>query len=416
MVRLVTLIALVVSAAGCKTANPESCELPENKDQPACSNVDAPVDGAFCDDTHTCSSGVCSAGECVECIRNMDCADVATPTCDTTAHTCRACAAHRDCDSQACLPSGVCVPEGNVAYVANPGGGTDCTKAAPCATLNAAVAKSTTHIKIQGTMPISDSILSTIASKAVTILADPGAKLQRSTQGPILEVQGDNADVTIYDLQIREGLGTSGDGVVLSGGNARLTLERVALIGNGGRGVFSASGGKLTMRQCIVSTNTLGGGNIQNIEVEMTNNIIVANGGGGSSTGGLTLAPNVGSVFQYNTVSDNVSSLATDATRGINCVVAFLADSNIVTGNKLGPGCTFNSSLFDATVLGTGNRIGDPKFKNIDTNNPTGNEFYRINAGSMAIDGGEASGVTIDIDGEPRPQGTQNDMGADELP
>jgi len=362
-----------------------------------------------------CAEGVCNAGVCVECVLNQDCADLANPTCDTASHTCRPCGKHADCDSEACLPTGVCVAETNVAYVANPGGGTACTKAAPCATVNAAVARSTTHIKIEGA--ITDPDLTSITGKGVTILADPRATLSRSMTGPILEVQGDNADVTILDLAIRDGLGSGGDGVVLAGGTAKLTLERVALIGNGGRGVFAASGGKLTMRQCVVSTNTLGGANVQNIAIEMTNNLFVANGGAGSSTGGLTLAPNVGSVFQFNTVADNLSSTTTVATRGINCVLAFAADSNIVTTNALGPSCTFTSSLFDGVVAGACNRMGDPMFKSVGVANPTRKDFYRIQAGSLAIDGGAASGATlVDIDGEPRPGGNLNDMGADELP
>jgi parallel beta-helix repeat protein len=56
-------------------------------------------------------------------------------------------------------------------------------------------------------------------------------------------------------------------------------------------------------------------------------------------------------------------------------------------------------------VTGTHNTWGDPRF---------GPDGYHLMAGSAAIDRGINAGVTIDIDGEPRPQGSAPDLGADE--
>jgi hypothetical protein len=49
---------------------------------------------------------------------------------------------------------------------------------------------------------------------------------------------------------------------------------------------------------------------------------------------------------------------------------------------------------------------GDPLFAN---------DGYHLTAGSPAIDKGVDAGVTVDIDGEPRPTGTGYDLGADEF-
>jgi hypothetical protein len=422
MIRLVSLIAIALASAGCGEKNPLFCQ--GHSTDPRCDG-DGGVVGPPCDDNHPCASGACKTppGVCVGCLTNGDCTtNVLAPTCNMTTNTCGKCTQHSDCDSQACLSTGACAAEADVAYVeaGSPATNADCTRVAACDTLNKAVATDRKFIKFRATGTVTDSALSVIDGKTVTILADPGAKLSRSTAGPILSVTNDNADVTIVDLEITGGLGVTGDAVNLSGGTgttaAKLTLEHVAIVVNGGFGVFSSSGGKLTMRQCMVSRNNAGGANVQNINIEMTNNMFVVNGDGAAQTGGLTLAPKVNSVFQFNTVANNISSTGTALTRGINCVVGFPADSNIVTGNTLGPTCTFNSSLFDVVVAGSMNRMGDPMFKNTDTSNPTGPDYFRIMTGSMAIDGAAASAPEmVDIDGDARPQGSAKDIGADEL-
>jgi hypothetical protein len=49
---------------------------------------------------------------------------------------------------------------------------------------------------------------------------------------------------------------------------------------------------------------------------------------------------------------------------------------------------------------------GDPLFAH---------DGYHLTAGSAAIDMGIDAGITVDIDGEPRPSGAGYDLGADEL-
>ena len=61
-------------------------------------------------------------------------------------------------------------------------------------------------------------------------------------------------------------------------------------------------------------------------------------------------------------------------------------------------------------INGTVNIWDDPRFLD-----PAGGD-YHISRDSAAIDDGVYSGVTEDIDGEPRPAGMGYDIGADEVP
>jgi hypothetical protein len=161
----------------------------------------------------------------------------------------------------------------------------------------------------------------------VTVFADPLAKITRSNTGAIVTVV-DGADVTIYDLEIATGLGGGGDGIAMSGTNTKLTLERVVLNDNDGHGVLAnntSSTGKLTMRRSIVVGNDGGGVNVSGVQIEMTNNLFVRNGSGDVNSGGLILDPLGGSVFEFNTIANNVSMSA--ATDGVSCVGSFNAST-----------------------------------------------------------------------------------------
>src|ERR1700733_10286633 len=101
-----------------------------------------------------------------------------------------------------------------------------CTLELPCGTLDAGVKMNRPYVKIEsGT--VSDNKGTTIDGKAVTILADPGAKLTRAVPGVILQVQNDGADVKIYDLEFADGTGMNNPAIsVPSGGAPKLALTR----------------------------------------------------------------------------------------------------------------------------------------------------------------------------------------------
>jgi hypothetical protein len=80
-------------------------------------------------------------------------------------------------------------------------------------------------------------------------------------------------------------------------------------------------------------------------------------------------------------------------------------------GNKV----TLNSTLFYANSSGD---LGGPgtivEVGYIAGQDPLLDTNYHLRAGSPAIDAGVNAGVTIDIDGDPRPMGPGYDIGADE--
>ena len=65
-----------------------------------------------------------------------------------------------------------------------------------------------------------------------------------------------------------------------------------------------------------------------------------------------------------------------------------------------------NGTDYSGNVIHTNDYPGNPAFSAAG---------YHLTAGSEAIDKGVDAGVTTDIDGEPRPAGVGNDLGADEL-
>ena len=262
-----------------------------------------------------------------------------------------------------------------------------------------------------------DVITAQNIDRSVTIFAEPGARLRRiTTTGPIITI-ANNADVTIFDLQIREGAGNNGHAIDILSEDASVTLDRVFLLDNAGRGVNAAQGTKLTMRRCVVSNNDEGGISMQDMAFDISNTLVVLNGDSGSPVGGVRVTgPEAGSTFLFNTVADNQANVPA---AGVDCNNAFTANSNIVANNGMGAACPFSHTLFENVTLPgggtTGNLSGDPNFDIVNSTMATSPRYYRINRGSMAIDNADpAATIVTDIDGDARPAGDA-DMGADEV-
>jgi hypothetical protein len=327
------------------------------------------------------------------------------------------------------LPDGSCADARDVAYVRPSGSGTACTDAAPCKTISDGInAKSI--VKVEGA--ITDGTPTTIDGKAVTILADRGSMLTRTTSGVALDVRNDGADVRVYDLEIAMGTGAKTDPAVsLSGnGSPMLTLTRVKIDNNAGIGIFTGAG-TLTVTQSTISGNGGGGILVSGGSFDITNSFIVSNGGPGNDP--LMGMPTFGGVlfnstnsastrrFEFNTISNNSSNSITGVFCGMNMAAASFAN-NIVYANQGGAGrfqiggpgvanCTWTYSDIGGLIpLTMGNMDMDPTFVDASKDN-----FHLMLGSPMKDKADPAATITVDFDGDPRPTG-KADIGADELP
>ncbi len=375
------------------------------------------ADGDCTGANRVCDLSMPDSSVCVQCTpARAEACTGNTPLCGA-ALTCRGCQRHDECGSNVCLPSGACAAEGEVAYVEGGKNGTLCTKEAPCGTLRAALMVQKDVVKVaMGTAE--DNAVAVIDGRAVTILAEPGAKLDRTGDGPILEVKSAGADVKIYDLEVAGASGSSGaDGIRLNTGTPKLTLVRVKVADNQGLGIV-ATGGTLTVTQSTVTNNDDGGLSAMGATFDVTNSFFYANGDIMSAVGGATLAPAPGSasVFSFNTVVNNHIQNSGALAGGVFCDTSGFAPSNNLiarnfvnsdatrpNSNTIGV-CQFPSSLIATTV---------DELKFVSPDNPP--YSFRLQAGSSAIDKATtASPVAVDFEGDARPQGAEKDVGADE--
>ncbi|HEY4178426.1 MAG TPA: right-handed parallel beta-helix repeat-containing protein [Kofleriaceae bacterium] len=389
-----------------------------------------------------------AAGTCVQCTAAEPGACTGTsPVCGSD-NACHGCAAHTDCaDSHACLPDGSCAAAADVAYVAPGGSGAACTATAPCGTLDAGLTTARPYVKI-ATGLVKDNKTTVIDGQAVTILADPGAKLDRDGDGAVLEVESANATVQIYDLEITGASGAAGaDGVQLTpnGGTPSLTLTRVTIDGNQGLGIettggsltltrstianntgggLTTTGGSLTLTRSTIADNAGGGLSLSATQFTIENNFIASNGSGSSGLGGVKLDGITTSgthQLDFNTITANLGPATVNT--GINCgtvTVPLVFSNNIVYANLVAGGgkqlggsvnCTATySDVGPDTTAGTGNVNSDPLFVDVNAAN------YHITSSSPAKDSADsAATLDIDFDGDSRPQGPARDMGADEV-
>jgi hypothetical protein len=271
---------------------------------------------------------------------------------------------------------------------------------------------------------LADSMTTTIDGKTVTILADPGARLDRIGDGVILEVKNDGADVQIFDVEITGGTGGVSNAAIFmpTGGAPRLRLTRVKIDGNQGLGI-SAVAGTLTMTQSTVSGNTGGGISLTGGQFVLVGNVFFENGSGSSAVGAVNISTSQAATnrLEFNSFSKNQVQDGTGS--AVQCSAgAFMARNNIMSGNgtltnleQVGGSCAHAYSIARPGMLpaGAGNKPDDPLFKNMTTGD------LHILPGSPAAGaadpGSNLAGIAArDIDGDIRMDPA--DIGADEIP
>jgi len=422
-------LVLAVLAAGCMKTSATYCAKNGADDPEHCPPIDAPG-VTTCTSNDDCegtpSTLVCNTGTqtCVECnvtSAQTSACTVLEPVCGGD-DACRGCRAHTECPSEACLPDGSCGSDATVAFVDGQlGGGSECTRAAPCAKLADAMAVSPRRpfIKITGTLD--ENI--TIAGRDLTLLAAPGAQISKGS-GRVFAVEG-TSNVSIYDLQIGSATASSQIGVELrSGATGTTALHRVRVV-NTTQGAVIALGGKLTVERSTIVDN-LGGGVIVRsaaLDVTLRNNFILFNGRatGTMATlfGGVLIEKDSStSAVEFNTIAYNQSN-GLQNRAGLACFGSTTAaGGNLVYGNWEGVAAASDLTQVGGNCL-TGNTFaagsGDLGFAN-----PSTTTFDpHLTAGSpptiLDAGGACATRVPFDFDGHARPSGSACDLGADEL-
>jgi len=262
VILLSTLLA--ASGVGCKRDNPYYCENPVHTD---CIGSDAAQDATpdslpRCNTNQECSgdTSVCDLDVtrmCVRCTATDRQACVgAMPACSND-HVCVGCSAHDQCNSKACLPDGSCGDDVNVAYVDAAGSGSACTSEFPCKRVADGLATNRPYVKLQGT---TDEAVTIDNGRVVTFLADPGAKLVRTTGGALLEVYA-ASHVTIYDLEISGASGSNGPGISIPpSSNSTVELIRSTVRGTTtGAGIAIFGNGSVVLTDSRVIDNSGGG-------------------------------------------------------------------------------------------------------------------------------------------------------------
>ena len=323
MQRVARVVVPLVLLAACRQYNPESCENPSNAGMPPCGMPDGPPVDPSCKDDSGCSTTpdlpVCkitdNVGMCVQCTPDKRATCSGTmPIC--TNNRCVPCTRHSDCtDSDVCKLDGSCALETEVAYVDGTTGKDQmvCSKAMPCTRIEAAVMTGRAIVKVSGTV----TERTTLDSKNVLILGDPGARLTPLADAVALEVKG-TSQVQIFDLEISHPPGAPAREGVTVVDPADLRMTRVSVVNNTADGV-RVSGGKLACTRCTIAQNTLVGINATGGTILISQSTIQKNQDGGIAVNGMdTGFQIVGNViFNNGTTTSGTGGINVPQVRGV---------------------------------------------------------------------------------------------------
>jgi hypothetical protein len=382
-----------VGLVACSKTNPNYCpEAPLHN----CSLVDAPPD----------TPTGCTAASCTG----------TAPVCGDNG-ACRACANDVDCASGVCRTDGSCTDAAAVLYASATGAATACTQADPCALATALGEIDTTRTVIH----LDPGTYTTAIAPAqdCTIVGHAAIEL---ASGVVATISAGRT-VTLEGLTLRAATNSNGVSGVSIGAGAHATLVQVVVGGTEGAGVTMADGGTLVVSRSSIHDNTGGGLVIGPTSasslVDITNAFVYQNGGSLSTqnVGGISItAPLLaGSRIDFVTVVDNTANnTATAHAGGIVCDIAsFSITNSIIAHNAYG---TDYGAASANTFGACQTTVGDLIQSSLDgmVMADAAQHDYHIGPGSLAIDHATATQITVDIDGDPRPQGSGYDTGADE--
>ena len=383
-----------------------------------------------------CVANNAGGTQCAACRDDMHCEQ--GQVCHEGSFTCGPCTEHSQCANQACL-DGVCLEETDILYVEPNGDDAPmlCSSAAPCKTINGALAVMNTGDQRSFIMVEGDA---TVTYEGV--LAMPDRRVFLHGQGavikpvgtpiddkPVIVIDQANSVIDIENFDVRgAGGGAGADGIDCDGG-AELRVRLAKIQDNDGQGI-QALDCTLTVERSTVVRNKLGGIRVRDAAFTIRNNFIVFNGDQFVSNFGGVLIDNGDSqqspqLFDFNTVARNTSlDIGGVASTGFGCTAnttAVTAVGNIVFDNQ-GPGmvpatrlanCVFEYSNVQDDDVGANNINVPPAFVNWMTDD------FHLDGPQESVD---VPGLMpawceqgcLDNDGNERPYNGAYDMGADE--
>jgi hypothetical protein len=436
----------VCLAAQCETATECTAEAPYCANQvckATCAGdgdcVDAPL-GPLCAED----------GVCVGCKSNDDCGEDA-PICSPTKRVCTPCRADADCASGVCLAAdGRCAKENELIFLREGGNdNTFCTRSLPCYTFSRAldlVIPTRRVIRLLGASYVAAEGI-TINSHDVYIDAE-STEIKRTTQGAILSFSG-TGDATLEGVKLN--VSTRIGVVITRTGTVRISqiqatgieFENAVFVQTGTAKIWNSrffnawalcSTAKIIVEESEFQNGAVDGGS--DCTGELRRNIF--NDTRLTVSGGLIFQNNLVKVttpkcyhqfyggssrqIDFNTWVCRSSPPASGPFEGI----AFdCSPDDRFTGNLLAwdavnptPRCTLRHSLlptFATAVPGENNQYVDMARVFVDY---AGGD-YHLSPTSPAREAGDPqSGVTVDLEGNPRPnpKGSAPDIGAFEAP
>jgi hypothetical protein len=317
------------------------------------------------------------------------------------------------------MPDGSCATPDTILYASPTGDTGACVANAKC-NIETAFGNADATRKIIVLDPGMYNTTGTISTtKEITVLGRDATIYKSGAGNEVLSLTG-GAKLSIYYATIKNGDDSSlGHGIGCMG--SKLTARFVTIQENDANGV-SAVGCDVTIDRSTFWANGAGAiylsGAAQPFSV--TNNVIYQNGSSVTALfGGVKLSfsgtPTVAQ-FEFNTIIDNTAKTGSGNSGGVVCGSStFPLSNNIIARNVLGTSTTATEAQkYGDCVPMTS--ILQPDVTDLAFVNATTYPYVlKIGQSSAAKDAATtASSVTVDFEGDERPQNGQKDIGADE--